>query len=169
MKLTTRGRYAVTAMLDLALHAQAGAVSLADVAQRQAISLSYLEQLFAKLKRAGLVRSSRGPGGGYTLGMALEAISVADIVDAVDEHIDATRCGGSGNCQDGETCLTHALWADLSQRIGGYLGSISLSDLTARHAVANIAHRQDALQRLRARNSDCASAVLQLIETRSVG
>ena len=175
MKLTTRGRYAVTAMLDLALHAAAGPVSLSDIADRQAISLSYLEQLFAKLKRAGLVTSCRGPGGGYALSRALSAISVAEIVDAVDEQIDATRCGGSGNCQDGETCLTHALWADLSDRIGGYLRSITLADLTARGAVANIAHRQDRLQRTRSTPSQpddggcVAHTALQLIATRSLG
>lgn len=172
MKLTTRGRYAVTAMLDLALHAASGPISLSDIAQRQAISLSYLEQLFAKLKRAGLVASSRGPGGGYVLGHGVDAISVAAVVDAVDEHIDATRCGGSGNCQEGETCLTHALWADLSQRIGGYLSSISLGDLTARSTVANIAQRQDALQRTRAlrdAHGDCGrDTELQLIDTRSL-
>ena len=129
MKLTTRGRYAVTAMLDLALHAQAGPVSLSDVADRQAISLSYLEQLFAKLKRSALVVSSRGPGGGYLPGRALHEMSVADIVDAVDERIDATRCGGDGNCQDGEMCLTHRLWAELSGRIHDYLQSVSLASL----------------------------------------
>ncbi len=129
MKLTTRGRYAVTAMLDLALHAQAGPVSLSDVADRQAISLSYLEQLFAKLKRSALVVSSRGPGGGYLPGRALHEVSVADIVDAVDERIDATRCGGHGNCQDGEMCLTHRLWAELSGRIHDYLQSVSLASL----------------------------------------
>ena len=141
MKLTTRGRYAVTAMLDLALHAGAGPVSLSDIAGRQAISLSYLEQLFAKLKRASLVSSSRGPGGGYLPARALDAMSVADIVDAVDERIDATRCGGHGNCQDGETCLTHQLWAELSQRIHDYLRSISLASLAERQHVQQVAHR----------------------------
>ena len=175
MKLTTRGRYAVTAMLDLALHAASGPVSLSDIADRQAISLSYLEQLFAKLKRAGLVTSCRGPGGGYELGDAVGAISVGAIVDAVDEHIDATRCGGSGNCQDGETCLTHALWEDLSQHIGGYLRSVSLADLARRGAVAGIARRQDTLQRTRSTRAEVighgADAVgeLQLIDIRSLG
>ena len=140
MKLTTRGRYAVTAMLDLALHAEAGPVSLSDVAARQAISLSYLEQLFAKLKRAALVVSSRGPGGGYLPGRALHEVSVADIVDAVDERIDATRCGGHGNCQDGEMCLTHRLWAELSGRIHDYLQSVSLASLVDQQQL--MAHQQ---------------------------
>jgi Rrf2 family iron-sulfur cluster assembly transcriptional regulator len=144
MKLTTRGRYAVTAMLDLALHAQAGPVSLSDVAVRQAISLSYLEQLFAKLKRAALVVSSRGPGGGYLPARPLDEVSVADIVDAVDERIDATRCGGHGNCQDGETCLTHQLWAELSHRIHDYLQSVSLASLVDRQQLAVLAQRADA-------------------------
>jgi Rrf2 family iron-sulfur cluster assembly transcriptional regulator len=125
MKLTTRGRYAVTAMLDLALHAGTGPVSLSDIAGRQAISLSYLEQLFAKLKRASLVSSSRGPGGGYLPARALDAMSVADIVDAVDERIDAT----------------HQLWAELSQRIHDYLSSISLASLAERQHVQQVAHR----------------------------
>lgn len=157
MKLTTRGRYAVTAMLDLALHTAHGPVSLSDIASRQAISLSYLEQLFGKLKRAGLVHSCRGPGGGYALGHGLADISVASIVDAVDEHMDATRCGGSGNCQAGETCLTHDLWADLSSRIDGYLRGVSLADLAGRGAVTSIARRQDA-----------RSAPASLIDTRAL-
>lgn len=155
MKLTTRGRYAVTAMLDLALHAQSGPVSLSDIAGRQAISLSYLEQLFAKLKRATLVVSSRGPGGGYLPARPLHAVSVADIVDAVDERIDATRCGGHGNCQDGETCLTHQLWAELSSRIHDYLRSISLASLAERQHVQHVAHRLEE-RRLEQRREDAA-------------
>jgi Rrf2 family iron-sulfur cluster assembly transcriptional regulator len=110
MKLTTKGRYAVTAMLDLALRYDKGAVTLADIAKRQGISLSYLEQLFAKLRRSGLVDSVRGPGGGYTLAMEPAKISVAEIIVAINENIDATRCGGEKNCHGDETCLTHQLW-----------------------------------------------------------
>lgn len=137
MRLTTKGRYAVTAMLDLAL-AEAGAnagdaapVSLADIAERQNISLSYLEQLFGRLKRAGLVVSVRGPGGGYHLVEQDKPLSVADIITAVGEGIDATRCGGAGDCQDGHICLTHNLWADLSSRIDGFLREITLDELVA--------------------------------------
>ena len=121
MRLTTKGRYAVTAMLDLALHANQGPVSLADISARQEISLSYLEQLFAKLRRNDLVKSVRGPGGGYRLGAEAAEIVVAQIIDAVNESIDATSCGGEGNCQDGQICLTHHLWCDLSKQIHDFL------------------------------------------------
>ena len=131
MRLTTRGRYAVTAMLDVALHEQAGPVSVAHIALRQGISPAYLEQLFARLRRHDLVHSVRGPGGGYGLARASETISVADIVDSVDENIDATRCGGTGDCQDGHTCLTHELWADLSVEIHNFLDDITLASLIA--------------------------------------
>ena len=114
MRLTTKGRYAVTAMLDLALHDERGPVTLADIAERQGISLSYLEQLFAQLRRRGLVKSTRGPGGGYRLGQENKHIAVADVITAVDESVDATRCGGRENCQGEERCLTHDLWQDLS-------------------------------------------------------
>ena len=110
MKLTTRGRYAVTAMLDLALHHDQGPVSLAAIAERQGISQSYLEQLFARLRRNGLVDGTRGPGGGYRLGRSENSISVADVIDAVNETVDATRCGGRRNCQGEHRCLTHDLW-----------------------------------------------------------
>ncbi len=129
MKLTTKGRYAVTAMLDLAIHADSGPITLADVASRQHISLSYLEQLFARLRRQSLVSSVRGPGGGYMLGRDAREISVADVITAVDEHVDTTRCGGAHDCQRKRPCLTHDLWEDLSSRIYEYLGSISLQDL----------------------------------------
>ena len=129
MKLTTKGRYAVTAMLDLAIHADSGPITLADVASRQHISLSYLEQLFARLRRNSLVSSVRGPGGGYMLGRDANEISVADVITAVDEHVDTTRCGGAHDCQRERPCLTHDLWEDLSARIYEYLGSISLRDL----------------------------------------
>ncbi len=142
MRLTTKGRYAVTAMLDLALHAEQGPVSLADISRRQAISLSYLEQLFAKLRRSELVSSVRGPGGGYRLSRAGEEIFVAQIIDAVNENIDATDCAGKADCRDGETCLTHYLWCDLSEQIHGFLSGISLASLVARNEVQAVAVRQ---------------------------
>lgn len=144
MRLTTKGRYAVTAMLDLALHFEQGAVTLAQIAARQGISLSYLEQLFARLRRQGLVESTRGPGGGYTLARGPEKISVAEIVHAINEQIDATRCGGERNCAGDDRCLTHYLWEDLSVRIEEFLGGISLGDLVSRPAVREVAMRQDA-------------------------
>ena len=121
MRLTTKGRYAVTAMLDIALHDGHGPVSLADISQRQAISLSYLEQLFAKLRKSSLVNSVRGPGGRYQLQRQPAAIHVAEIIDAVDESVDTTKCRGSGDCQGGEICLTHHLWEDLSGQIHTFL------------------------------------------------
>jgi len=144
MKLTTKGRYAVTAMLDLALRHNQGSVTLSDIARRQGISLSYLEQLFAKLRRSGLVESVRGPGGGYNLSRAPSEISVAQIILAINEHIDATRCGGERNCQDDEPCLTHQLWEDLSLRIHEFLSGITLADLVARPHVQQVASRQEA-------------------------
>ena len=129
MKLTTRGRYAVTAMLDLAINGGSRPVSLADISGRQEISLSYLEQLFAKLRREQLVTSARGPGGGYRLARNGAEIFVAEIIDAVDESVDVTNCQGKGNCQQGETCLTHHLWEDLSGQIHDFLSRISLGDL----------------------------------------
>ncbi len=146
MRLTTKGRYAVTAMLDLALHAGEGAVSLADISERQGISISYLEQLFAKLRRRELVISIRGPGGGYRLAHDAAQISVSSVIDAVDESVDATRCGGQGDCQEGHTCLTHHLWCDLSDQIQDFLSGISLGELVARHEVKAVAQRQDAHQ-----------------------
>ncbi|MCG3202301.1 MAG: HTH-type transcriptional regulator IscR [Gammaproteobacteria bacterium] len=132
MRLTTRGRYAVTAMLDLALHNDSGPIALADIAGRQDISLTYLEQLFARLRRRNLVSSARGPGGGYRLSRPLDQISVADVIAAVDEPIDATRCGGAKNCHGKERCLTHDLWEELSHEIESFLGGISLGTLVAR-------------------------------------
>lgn len=146
MRLTTKGRYAVTAMLDLALHRNQGPVSLADIAQRQAISLSYLEQLFAKLRKGTLVVSVRGPGGGYELERQADAIYIAEIIDAVNESVDTTKCQGAGDCQGGETCLTHFLWEDLSEQIHGFLGAISLQDLVARSDIRRIAEQQDRRQ-----------------------
>jgi Rrf2 family iron-sulfur cluster assembly transcriptional regulator len=132
MRLTTKGRYAVTAMLDLAIHQGQGPIALADIAHRQGISLSYLEQLFAKLRRSALVSSVRGPGGGYNLARPASEIHVAEVITAVDENVDTTRCGGAGNCHNGEPCLTHDLWMDLSQRIHEYLNRISLQQLVDR-------------------------------------
>ncbi len=143
MKLTAKGRYAVTAMLDLAVHTDGGPVSLADISDRQDISLAYLEQLFSKLRRCGLVTSVRGPGGGYQLARGGDVISIADIVESVDELVDATRCQGRADCQDGETCLSHELWTDLSDQIHEFLSSISLASLIARRGVQSIAARQD--------------------------
>jgi Rrf2 family iron-sulfur cluster assembly transcriptional regulator len=142
MKLTTKGRYAVTAMLDLALHYEQGAVTLSDIARRQGISLSYLEQLFARLRRNGLVDSVRGPGGGYNLAMSPAEISVAQIVIAINENIDATRCGGEKNCDGQDRCLTHHLWEDLSNRIRDFLSGITLADLVNKPTVQEVARRQ---------------------------
>ena len=146
MKLTTKGRYAVTAMLDLALHAKTGPVSLADISERQGISISYLEQLFAKLRKNDLVSSVRGPGGGYRLSRPGEELYVAQIIDAVDEKVDVTRCNGHGDCQDGETCLTHDLWQDLSHQLHDFLSGISLQNLVDRQEVRRVADRQDKYQ-----------------------
>jgi Rrf2 family transcriptional regulator, iron-sulfur cluster assembly transcription factor len=143
VRLTTKGRYAVTAMLDLALHHGEGPITLADIAQRQGISLSYLEQLFSRLRKQNLVSSVRGPGGGYTLGRDAGAIYVAQVISAVDENVDTTRCGGAHNCHDNQQCLTHDLWQDLSNRIFDYLNEISLQDLMSRRGVREVAQRQD--------------------------
>lgn len=129
MQLTTRGRYAVTAMLDLALREERAPIRLADIAQRQGISLSYLEQLFAQLRRSGLVASVRGPGGGYRLARQHHLLSVSEIIDSVNERIDATRCDGRGDCQQGSTCLTHHLWVELSENLHDFLRGITIADL----------------------------------------
>lgn len=131
MRLTTKGRFAVTAMIDLALREHTGPVALAAISQRQQISLSYLEQLFGKLRRHELVESTRGPGGGYSLGRKAEEITVADIIVAVDEPIDATGCGGKDNCMGEDTgrCMTHELWSSLNQKMIEYLDSINLKKL----------------------------------------
>ena len=143
MRLTTRGRYAVTAMLDLALHDNAGPIALADIARRQEISLTYLEQLFARLRRRGLVQSARGPGGGYRLGRPALELSVADVIAAVDERVDATRCGGKQNCQGSQRCLTHDLWEDLSHQIQGFLSQITLAELMSRRRVRGTSALQE--------------------------
>jgi Rrf2 family iron-sulfur cluster assembly transcriptional regulator len=134
MRLTTKGRFAVTAMLDLAMHGGKRPVTLAGISQRQSISLSYLEQLFGRLRRHALVESVRGPGGGYTLARGLDEMSVADIIMAVDEPLDATQCGGKENCKDEQRCMTHDLWATLNEKMYEYLHSVKLSDLVAQQA-----------------------------------
>jgi Rrf2 family iron-sulfur cluster assembly transcriptional regulator len=129
MRLTTKGRYAVTAMLDLSLNYGLGAITLADISERQGISLSYLEQLFARLRKQGLVSSSRGPGGGYRLSRAAESITVLDVISAVDEKVDSTQCEGKQNCHGDEQCLSHELWQSLSDQIRLYLDGITLAQV----------------------------------------
>jgi len=136
MRLTTKGRYAVTAMLDLAIHNQKGPITLADISKRQGISLSYLEQLFSRLRKQGLVDSARGPGGGYKLSRDANQIAVADVITAVDETVDATRCKGKQNCHNSHECLTHELWTDLSNQIHDFLSNITLANLVERRGTA---------------------------------
>jgi Rrf2 family iron-sulfur cluster assembly transcriptional regulator len=144
MRLTTKGRFAVTAMIDVAMHGTKGPVTLAGVSQRQKISLSYLEQLFGKLRRHGLVESVRGPGGGYRLSRGPDAVSVADVIVAVDEPIDATQCGGRDSCQDdGKRCMTHQLWANLNAHIFGYLRSVTLAELVSQQNRPDVTVLQD--------------------------
>ncbi|AXR07282.1 Fe-S cluster assembly transcriptional regulator IscR [Salinimonas sediminis] len=143
MKLTSKGRYAVTAMLDVALHSTRGPVPLADISERQEISLSYLEQLFSRLRKERLVDSVRGPGGGYLLGREPTQIAIGEVIRAVDESVDATRCQGQSDCQGGERCLTHSLWQDLSDRISVFLDGITLGELMAQRDVLEVADRQD--------------------------
>lgn len=144
MRLTSKGRYAVTAMLDVALHSQQGPpVPLADISERQGISLSYLEQLFSRLRKNGLVSSVRGPGGGYLLGKDAADIAVGAVITAVDESVDATRCQGKEGCQGGDRCLTHTLWRDLSERISGFLNNITLAELVNNQEVLDVADRQN--------------------------
>ena len=142
MRLTTKGRYAVTSMLDLALNQAGGPIPLAGISARQDISLSYLEQLFAQLRRRGLVQSVRGPGGGYHLGKEARQINIAEVIEAVNETTDATRCQGAGDCQKGDTCLTHHLWMDLSDQIRDFLGDITLHDLVKRKEILDISRYQ---------------------------
>jgi Rrf2 family transcriptional regulator, iron-sulfur cluster assembly transcription factor len=129
MRLTTKGRFAVTAMIDLGMRQHRGPVTLAGISERQRISLSYLEQLFAKLRRHQLVESTRGPGGGYRLAKQMESVSVADIIFAVDEPLDATQCGGKENCDNDQRCMTHELWSNLNRQMIDFLDSVSLRDL----------------------------------------
>lgn len=142
MRLTSKGRYAVTAMLDVALHSQDGPVPLAEISERQGISLSYLEQLFSRLRKAGLVASVRGPGGGYRLGEDADKIAIGTVIAAVDESVDATKCQGKADCQGGTRCLTHALWRDLSNRISGFLDNITLGELMKNNEVQEVADKQ---------------------------
>ncbi|HSD60312.1 MAG TPA: Fe-S cluster assembly transcriptional regulator IscR [Burkholderiales bacterium] len=143
MRLTTKGRFAVTAMIDLAMRHGGGPVTLAGISDRQKISLSYLEQLFGKLRRHGLVESVRGPGGGYNLARPMDQLTIADIIIAVDEPLDATRCGGLANCQDEQRCMTHDLWVSLNERIYEYLSSVSLKEMVDRQKPSNVATLDD--------------------------
>jgi len=143
MRLTTKGRFAVTAMVDLAMRQTRGPVTLAAISERQHISLSYLEQLFGRLRRRKLVSSVRGPGGGYRLALPMQSVSVADIVIAVDEPLDATQCGGKENCADDKRCMTHDLWATLNKKMHEYLSSVSLADLVAQQANRPVAVLHD--------------------------
>lgn len=143
MRLTTKGRYAVTAMLDLALHATERPITLADISQRQGISLSYLEQLFSRLRKQGLVISARGPGGGYRLSRSAGEINIAEVISAVDEKMHVTKCEGRGDCQNGDACLTHELWCELSDQIYHFLDNISLGSLVERDFVKRVAERQE--------------------------
>ena len=143
MRLTTKGRYAVTAMLDLSIHSSKGPVNLSDISRRQDISLSYLEQLFARLRKRKLVSSVRGPGGGYRLGRSDNTIQVAEIIDAVNESLDTTKCQGKSDCQLGETCLTHHLWQDLSDQIHSFLSNITVADLVSKREIEQIAKNQN--------------------------
>jgi len=130
MRLTTKGRFAVTAMIDLGLRQSSGPVALAAISQRQQISLSYLEQLFGKLRRNELVESTRGPGGGYTLARNPSEITVAEIISSVDEPMDATHCAGKENCLgEGTRCMTHDLWASLNTKMIEFLSSVTLQKL----------------------------------------
>lgn len=142
MRLTTKGRYAVTAMLDLALRHDEGPIRLAEISSRQGISLSYLEQLFAQLRRRNLVTSVRGPGGGYNLGRSADKINVAEVIAAVNEDTDATRFRGAGDCQEGKICLTHHLWTDLSNQVRDFLQNITLADLVARKNIRKVSQKQ---------------------------
>lgn len=146
MRLTTKGRYAVTAVLDLAFHEHKGPVSLAAISERQCISLSYLEQLFARLRRNGVVKSTRGPGGGYTLNRDAADISVADVILAVDESCQVTACDDADGCQGGYQCLTHDLWNELSSEIRNFLDGISLAEMMANESVQSVSIRQDGAQ-----------------------
>ncbi len=143
MRLTTKGRFAVTAMLDLAMREAGGPVTLAGISERQGISLSYLEQLFGKLRRSELVESTRGPGGGYTLAREAESISVSQIIAAVDEPVDATQCGGKENCRGSQRCMTHDLWTELNATLYDYLSKISLGSLVDKQRAKEVNVMQD--------------------------
>ena len=155
MRLTSKGRYAVAAMLDLALHGDGRGdehgdghgrrVALADISARQEIPVSYLGQLFARLHKHGLISSQRGPGGGYTLAKSAEEISIADVICAVDESVDSTRCGGKADCQGNQRCLTHGLWENLSRKIYDFLNETTLAEVLAEREAIKVAKRQDRL------------------------
>ena len=138
MKLTTKGRYAIIAMVDLAINGIDEPAPLKEISIRQKISLSYLEQLFSKLRISGLVKSIRGPGGGYMLNKNPSNLNLLDIITAVDEKIDQTQCGGAMNCINDKPCLTHFIWTDLNNKINDYMREITLSDITLRKDVQNI-------------------------------
>jgi len=156
MRLSTKGRYAVTAMLDLAINGKNGPVTLAEISENQGISLSYLEQLFAALRAKELVRGVRGPGGGYYLGKSSDDISIANIICAVDEWVEFTRCGGRQNCSGGVRCLTHTLWDDLSSEIFNFLANISLGDLVQRNLGKREVEEEPALDMVAERDSQAA-------------
>jgi Rrf2 family transcriptional regulator, iron-sulfur cluster assembly transcription factor len=143
MRLTTKGRFAVTAMVDLAMRQARGPVTLAAISERQHISLSYLEQLFGKLRRHKLVTSVRGPGGGYNLARTPQGITVAEVISAVDEPLDATQCGGKENCHDDKRCMTHDLWATLNEKMNDYLSSVSLADVVSHQQGKQVAVIRD--------------------------
>jgi Rrf2 family iron-sulfur cluster assembly transcriptional regulator len=143
MRISTKGRYSVTAMLDLAIHDKVGPVTLADISQCQGISLSYLEQLFAKLRKAGLVKGVRGPGGGYRLARSAAEISIAEIICSVDENVDITNCSGQGDCMDGEKCLTHDLWTNLSHKLYDFLSGITLAQFVERPGIPELSMQRD--------------------------
>lgn len=156
--MTTKGRFAVTAMIDLAMRQDDGPVTLAGISERQRISLSYLEQLFGKLRRHKLVGSVRGPGGGYCLARPMEKVSVADIIIAVDEPLDATQCGGKENCHEDKRCMTHDLWANLNARMFEYLNSVMLADLVARQHKPALSVIRDDRAQARNKRRDLVSA-----------
>jgi len=160
MRLTTKGRFAVTAMIDLAMHNGKSPVTLSEISERQKISLSYLEQLFGKLRRQELVSSVRGPGGGYNLAKPTEQMSVADIITAVDEPIDATQCHGKENCKDDQKCITHDLWTDLNRHIFDYLRAVTLSELVSKQSkkASDVAVLQMHDNRLSAKPKESATA-----------
>ena len=143
MKLSTKGRHAVTAMMELALRHDKGPVTLADISTQQSISISYLEQLFAKLRKGGLVKGVRGPGGGYRLARPASEISIGEIISAVDESVDVTRCGGKADCDNGEACLTHELWTELSKRLYDFLDNITLSQFVDRPGIPELSLQRD--------------------------
>jgi len=144
MRLTTKGRYAVTAMMDLAIHQNGSPVTLTDIAEHQELSLSYLEQLFSRLRKAKLVKGLRGPKGGYQLARTASEITIAEIIMAVDESVDITQCRGRENCNEGEQCLTHELWSHLSQQVYQFLDGMTLAEVVKWPCVQAVAARQDA-------------------------